>query len=395
MPPPERSVRFTVVRGTRTVNVPELAIFANLKEHGFAPEMIGAKGANFSEKEVGMPVRRLPTPKLAGPVSRTVWGGYMIGQVSAYRYMHEYLRGFSSAVAESDVLCPVDIGHPTSFQCVQERPRVKVVVQCWEDIPFNWPQDRPVGSHYQAVLDQADFFLPFSKCADRCLRLQGVGADRRAMVYNGLDLEAFRPPSPAERATARKALGVGTEDVVVSYVGEVGFRKGIYTLLEALADVDPRATLHVFGTGPQRRRVEWKSQRLGVGPRVRFHGWVPHDQIQPRAYWAADIGVLASVPQEQWRDQLPYTVQESMACGLPVVASCAGGAPELVRDGETGALVPPDWPEGFVGALNRLIADPQLRARWGAAARRRAEEMLDARKGAAAVARILRDRVLG
>ncbi len=66
-----------------------------------------------------------------------------------------------------------------------------------------------------------------------------------------------------------------------------------------------------------------------------------------------------------------------MAAGLPVVASAVGGIPEAVADGETGLLVPPNDPEALAGALGRLLADPELRRRLGAAGRRRAEALYD------------------
>jgi len=74
---------------------------------------------------------------------------------------------------------------------------------------------------------------------------------------------------------------------------------------------------------------------------------------------------------------LPISVLEAMAAGLPVVASRVGGIPELVVDGETGLLVPPRDPQAMAAALRRLVDDPDLRRRLGAAGRARAEELFD------------------
>jgi glycosyltransferase involved in cell wall biosynthesis len=394
-PSSPRPITLTVVRGTHTVDLPELSIYANLAQHGFAPELLAARKTNFEDHEVAMPVRRLATPPISGPVSRTMAGGYVIGRISPYRYMHEYLRGFDKAVAGSDILFPADLGHPTSFQCLKHRPRAKVVVQCWDNIPFNWPEDRPLSKHYRAVLEQADFFFPFSKFADRCLRLEGVGADRRAQVYCGMDLEAFRPPAPAERDAARQAMGARNDEVVVTYVGRVAFHKGIFTILEALPDADRRVRLHVLGSGPGKRAAAARAKNLGVLDRVKFYGWVPHHEIQAKVLWGTDIAVLPSVPTEQWRDQFPEVVMEFMATGLPLVASKTGGIPEEVDDGVTGILCTPDYPMEFTDALNRLAADLPLRQKMGRAARARAETMLDAKKNARELAAILKTRVLG
>ena len=71
------------------------------------------------------------------------------------------------------------------------------------------------------------------------------------------------------------------------------------------------------------------------------------------------------------------SVLEAMAAGLPVVASAVGGIPELVVDGETGLLVPPGDPDALADALGKLITDPELRQRLGAAGRARAEACFD------------------
>jgi glycosyltransferase involved in cell wall biosynthesis len=393
-PPGKDAPRVTVIRGTYTANIPELGVYAGLASHGFRPELLGARRTSYADEEVGMPVRRLPTPYLAGRISSTMVGGYLVGKVSPYRYFSEYLLGFDRAVRESDVLIPADLGHPTSYQAILQRPRAKVVVQVWDNIPFNWPEDRPLASHYRAVLEQADYFLPFTADADRTLRLQGVPAQKRSRISPGIDVERFRPPSPEERAAARARWGLAPEEVAVAFVGRVEFYKGILTLIEALVDADRRIRVRVFGRGKMLPVALARARNLGVEARVRFEGPVPHDRLLEQVLWAADVVAVPSIPTEQWREQFGQVYLEAMAAGVPVLATWSGAIPEVVLDGATGILVPPDMPTELTRALDRLAGDPALRRRMGDEGRKRTLALFDVRAQSSALAEILRKAVL-
>jgi glycosyltransferase involved in cell wall biosynthesis len=382
--------RFTVIRGTYVVNIPELEIYSNLKHHGFAPELLAAKKTAFSDDEVDMPVRRLSTPAIAGPLSRTLPGGYLLGLVSQYRYYHEYLRGFDGAVKDSDILCPVDLGHPTSFQCLRHQPRAKVVVQVWDNIPFNWLDYRPIAEHYDAVLEKADFFIPLTLDADRTLKLQGVPSSKRAQVYPGIDTDAFKPPSPKEREDARKRLGAGKDEVSVAFVGRIEFHKGVFTLIEALVEADRRVHLYLFGAGKDRALAETRARRLGVSDRVKFCGTVPHKELSSRVLWASDALALPSIPTPAWREQFGQVLIEAMSTGLPVIGSTCGGIPEVVEDGHSGFVVVPDSPSELTSAMNQLAADPALRKRMGEDGRERVLKLFDAKVNSSHLAKVLR-----
>jgi glycosyltransferase involved in cell wall biosynthesis len=389
-----RTPRVSVVRGTYQINVPELGIYAQLAQHGFAPELIAPRRCALDDHEAGMPVRRLAVPRLAGRISRTLAGGYLLGRVSPYRYFHEYLRGLPQALKQTDVAIPVDLGHPTSHQCLEAEPRPKVVVQVWDNIPFNWPEDRPLARHYEEVLEQADHFLALTDDADRALRLQGVETSRRSRVNIGIDLEEFRPPSVEEARRARQDLGVGPEEVVFAFLGRVEFWKGIFTLLEALGLIQVPLRLLVVGGGAGLSRARWLSRKLRLESRVFFRGPVPHAELQPRVLWGIDGVVIPSIPTPQWREQFGQAFLEAMAVGLPVIGSRTGAVPELVQDGVTGLLVPPDSPEDLRRALEELGSDGDLRRRYGQAGRRWAESRYNVGGQAATLAAILKRKVL-
>jgi teichuronic acid biosynthesis glycosyltransferase TuaC len=191
-----------------------------------------------------------------------------------------------------------------------------------------------------------------------------------AVVPNGADTTVFTPRPMAE---ARARLGLPAEGPIVTYVGKLVPRKGVDTLIEAmgiLARGEGGAPLLVAGgIGPMREDVERRAAELGVADRVRFAGKIPHDDV---GWWmsAGDVFVLPSLSEG-----LPTVVCEAMNCGRPVVATAVDGTPEIVRDGETGLLVPPRDAGALAAALGRVLGEPGLAARMGEEALRIGREL--------------------
>jgi UDP-glucose:(heptosyl)LPS alpha-1,3-glucosyltransferase len=191
----------------------------------------------------------------------------------------------------------------------------------------------------------------------------GVPDERLAVVHNGVDLERFHPRHRAAAGVPlRRELGGGAEPVWL-FAGSGFARKGLDTALRALASGgSENARLWVAGRdepAPWRRLA----RRLGVGGRVHFLGY--RSDIAA-LYAAADVLLLPSR-----YDAFANVCLEAAAAGLPVVTSAAAGAAELLR-ALGGVVEDPEDVAGFSAALDRL-ADPALRERRGAAARRLAE----------------------
>jgi glycosyltransferase involved in cell wall biosynthesis len=187
------------------------------------------------------------------------------------------------------------------------------------------------------------------------IRARTCRADRAVVIHNGVDLD--RP---------RRRDGARARPVALLSVGRLRPPKDFLTLVRAVAALEPGSVrLRIAGDGPDRAALSAEVARLGLDGVVELLG-ERHDVDELLA--AADLLVLSSDSEG-----LPLSVLEAMAAGLPVVASAVGGVPELVRDGETGLLVPPGDPGALARALAGLVADPELRARAGAAGRRRAE----------------------
>ncbi len=166
--------------------------------------------------------------------------------------------------------------------------------------------------------------------------------------------------------------------------------KGQNVLLEAIASNEEplsRVALTLVGDGPARERLEERSRELGIADRVIFAGTEPEDEVR-RYLSEAHIFILPSlVAKDGQMEGLPVALMESLACGVPTVASDLSGIPEIVRDGVTGYLATPGDAASLRDAVRRAVAgssDP-------AEARLLVEDEFDIRKSAASLAALFFD----
>lgn len=197
------------------------------------------------------------------------------------------------------------------------------------------------------------------------------------LLGNGVDLARFDPGPAAEararRTSARAALGVTDDRVVVGCVGRLVAEKGYPELFAAAERLgDGYVVLAVGPDDPTKAdAIDAADRRRGEAAGVRFLGMrTDVDDL----YRAMDVFVLPS-----HREGFPRAAMEAAAMGLPVVATDIRGCRQVVAPGETGALVPVDDVDALVGAIATLGTDAALRARQGAAARARAEANFDER----------------
>ena len=385
------TTRIAVIRGVEKVNTGELGIYAELPKYGYDVELLCSTRSRVTEAEAGMRIRRRSPPAVSGRVAKTIAGGFAIGLVSPYRYYHQYLTGFSRAVRDDDVLCPVDLGHPSSFQAVAERKRgKKVVVQCWENIPFNWPHNRPLHEHYEAVLDGADHFLAFTRDSAAALARMGVRAERISQLNIGLNLDYWKPAA---------AAGPSSPPLRVLFVGRLLWSKGVHTLIEAAELVQTPVEITVVGAGPEGARLQWLvEQRRARGNishpgSIRFIGVRYGDDLL-RLRQSMDVQVVPSIPTPQWREQLNQSMLEGMACGLPPIASQSGAITEAVTNGVNGWLVPPDRPADLAAAIDHVASHPEERHRMGEMSRRRMETEYERVRQGRVLAEVMRSKVL-
>ena len=186
------------------------------------------------------------------------------------------------------------------------------------------------------------------------------------LLHMGVEL-----PRVAQRDEAAPPLRVLIAARLVEKKGHIHLIEALRLLAER--GVDARVTL--AGGGPLAEVLAARAAEAGVQDRLEFLGTVSHEELLAglsSGRW--DAAVLPSVVTASGQlEGIPVSLVEAMAAGLPVVGTETGGIPELLRDG-AGILVPPGNPEALADALQELAGDASLRARLGAAGRRRVEE---------------------
>ncbi len=230
-------------------------------------------------------------------------------------------------------------------------PRVKLLLHTWQN------QDRPKRLHVWMVLRLSLAAADAVFCANReaveLLRRWGYRRPTPLIPALGVDTETFRPCPPTRRSV-----------FTVGYVGRLVPEKGIDVLLDALAQLRARRPelplrAEIVGSGPEEAALRLQVQTLGLAAVVRFVAFLPPPQV---AHKLCDLDalVLPSRTTPVWKEQLGRVLLEAMACGVPVIGSVSGAIPEVI--GNAGLLFPEGDATALAAQLERLAADPALRA---------------------------------
>jgi glycosyltransferase involved in cell wall biosynthesis len=182
------------------------------------------------------------------------------------------------------------------------------------------------------------------------------------VIPYGLDLEAF---APRERGSVRDLLGIPRDARVLLFLAEEisNRRKGFALLLDALARCARRVpNLLLVSLGQNKPQVSIETPWMHIGA-------VNNDRFLSMVYNAADLFAICAL-----QDNLPNTVLEAIACGIPVVGHAVGGIPDMVRNGLNGLIVPVGDADALADAICKVLNNENLRVQMGANARRIATE---------------------
>ena len=216
---------------------------------------------------------------------------------------------------------------------------------------------------------RVDRVIAVSEAIRRLLVRQGLDPRRVSVVHSGIDPERFRRGDRQHfRESLRPLMGddAGTA-FLVGAVGHLAAHKGLDVFLSAAAEAAreiPAARFLLIGRGEAEGCLRSTADRLGIASRVAFTGF--RDDM-PDVFAGLDLSVLSSVSGEG----SPAVLKEAMAAGTPLVATALDGLEEIVEDARHGLLVPPGNAPALARAIVILAKDPQLRARYSAAALKR------------------------
>jgi glycosyltransferase involved in cell wall biosynthesis len=227
------------------------------------------------------------------------------------------------------------------------------------------------------AIRRADGVVGVSRSTAQTILESGIAPDRVYHVLNALDLAASNWDPSVDGGPTRAGLGIAPEAPVIGIVSRLFVWKGHSYLVQAMrrvADVLPEARLVIVGEDdPQAQpgRASYRAEldalvgELGLEEQVIFTGF--RSDI-PELMAAFDVFAMPS-----WDEPFGMVFLEAMAMQRPVVAWDSGGAPEVIKNGETGYVVEREDVPAFAEVLLRLLRDPDLRRRMGAAGRRRVE----------------------
>ena len=236
------------------------------------------------------------------------------------------------------------------------------------------PGEELIGKAVRPLIRFAARAIAVCDAIKQELVTEGFPASKIVVQLNGVDTSTYRP-SRGARASRSDLLGIEDDAPVIGHVGSLLPIKEQHVLLEAFAKVRrelPRTRLVMIGRGPLKKELEARAERLGVREGLLMLGErVDVPQLLP----CFDLLMMSSRAEG-----CPNAALEAMACGVPVVATRAGGTPEVVRDGETGFLVAVGDAAALARHASAILGDPAIGRRLGERARQRIEKHFDLRR---------------
>jgi glycosyltransferase involved in cell wall biosynthesis len=225
------------------------------------------------------------------------------------------------------------------------------------------------------LMKRSDALIAVSKyTVNELTDLYGIKKEKIHVIYNGVDVEKFKPrPNKAE---LRREFGLEEDKKIVLFVGRLYHRKGLETLLRSIPPVlkeFSNVKFAISGKGFKKKEENLRNlaKELDIEDYVKFLGYVPDEKL-PLLYSASDIFVLPAI-----YENFPFAILEAQSTGLPVISTNVGGIPEFLVDNENGFVIEPRDPEQLTQKVLTLLQDPKLAKEMGDLGRKLIEEKLD------------------
>jgi glycosyltransferase involved in cell wall biosynthesis len=282
----------------------------------------------------------------------------------------DYLFGLPAAVRGRPIIHAAETVLPVTAQAAKlaRAEGAKLVLTCWETIPFRYDDDPVLHRRKRLVKEVATHYLAVTSRSRDALVEEGVPGEKVSVVPAAVDCDRFGPSGRSPRVCS--LWDVPESSFVVLYVGRLIMEKGVTELVRAFAQARLDDAYLVFvGHGTQQGRIRYAAEAHGIANRVKVAGAASY-AILPEIYASADIVVAPSLPTPYWEEQFGMVLVEAMACARPLVTTLSGAIPEVV--GNAAKLVAPYDLGALANAIRCLGRDEPLRMALGTAARQRA-----------------------
>jgi glycosyltransferase involved in cell wall biosynthesis len=229
-------------------------------------------------------------------------------------------------------------------------------------------------SYEKKLMKRSDALIAVSKyTVDELTELYGINEEKIHVIYNGVDINKFKPRP--DRAELRREFGLEEEQKIVLFVGRLYHRKGLEILLNSIPPVlqefkDVKFAISGTGFKKKEERLRKLAKELDIEDHVAFLGYVSDEKL-PNIYAASDIFVLPAI-----YENFPFAILEAQATGLPVISTKVGGIPEFLVDNQNGFLIDPGDSTQLTQRVLALLQDPKLAKEMGDRGRKLIEEKL-------------------
>jgi glycosyltransferase involved in cell wall biosynthesis len=230
-------------------------------------------------------------------------------------------------------------------------------------------------TYEKKLMNRSDALIAVSKyTVNELTDLYGINENKIHVIYNGVDIERFKPRQ--NRDEIRKEFGLEENKKIVLFVGRLYHRKGLETLLTSIPPVLKEfINVHfvISGTGFKKKEESLKNlaKELNIQDHVKFLGYVLDEKL-PELYSASDIFVLPAI-----YENFPFAILEAQSTALPVISTNVGGIPEFLVDNENGFVIEPRDPEQLTQKVLALLQNPQRAVEMGKRGRELIEQKLD------------------
>ncbi|KON31306.1 hypothetical protein AC477_04250 [miscellaneous Crenarchaeota group-1 archaeon SG8-32-1] len=230
-------------------------------------------------------------------------------------------------------------------------------------------------SYEKRMMKRSDALIAVSKyTVNELTELYGINEKKIHVIYNGVDVEKFKPRS--NRAELRREFGLEEDKKIILFVGRLYHRKGLEILLHSIPSVLKQVSNVKFvisGKGFKQKEASLRNlvKELGIEEHVTFLGYVPDEKL-PHLYSTSDIFVLPAI-----YENFPFAILEAQSTGLPVIATNVGGIPEFLIDNENGFVISPGDSAQLIQRILDLLQNGKLARKMGDHGRRLIEQKLD------------------